>query len=97
MSTKVRKQIYLTAQQIQAIQERAEALGTNESEYIRRAVDAELRGHRSSFRPDFAAWRELRHFLISYQPASSQAQPYQFNREEIYDERLGRFHADIDG
>ena len=96
METKVRKQIYLTKRQVQAIQKQADKLGTSESELIRRAIDAELRGHRSSFRPDTVAWGELREFLLTFQPANAGKQPYHFDRDEIYAERLGRFHADTD-
>lgn len=96
MGSKVRKQIYLPERQVRAIRERAEALGTNESELIRRAIDSEMRGGRSSFRPDPAAWSELRQFLLTFQPANTGGRPYQFNREEIYTQRPGRRNADPD-
>ncbi len=91
----VRKQIYLKPRQIQAIQVRADALGVSESELIRRAIDKDLSGGSSSFYPDPEAFQKLKDFLAAFQPASKGRPRYQFNRDEIYEDRLDR-HADPD-
>ena len=96
MTDMVRKQVYLKARQIRAIQKRADVLGVSESELIRRAIDNELRGSFTGFFPDPEAKEGLRKFLLTYQPALLEGSPYRFNREEIYEERLGRYHGDPD-
>jgi hypothetical protein len=96
MADMVRKQIYLKTRQIRAIQKKADDLGVSESELIRRAIDSELRGAAPGFYPDPEAKEALRKFLLTYQPEELEGPPYRFNREEIYNERLGRFHGDPD-
>jgi hypothetical protein len=96
MADMVRKQIYLKSRQIRAIQKRADVLGVSESELIRRAIDSELRGSTPGFYPDPEAKEELKRFLLTYQPAKLEGPPYRFNREEIYDERLDRYHGNPD-
>lgn len=96
MPDMVRKQIYLKSRQIRSLQKRADALGVSQSELIRRAIDNELHGVTSRFYPDPEAKEALRKFLLTHQPAKLPGQPYKFNREEIYEERLGRYRGDSD-
>jgi hypothetical protein len=96
MENMVRKQIHLRKRQIQGIQRKAESLGISESEVIRRAVDRALQGQSASFYPNPDAWTSLKEFILTYKPAKHADQPYKFNREELYEDRLGRFHADHD-
>jgi hypothetical protein len=96
MTDMVRKQIYLKSRQIHSLQKRASALGISQSELIRRAVDNQLRGSAPNFYPDPEAKEALREFLINYQPTKLPGSPYRFNREEIYEERLGRYRGDSD-
>lgn len=96
MAGMVRKQIYLRARQIRALRKRADVLGVSESELIRRAIDNELRGSVQNFYPDPEAKDELQKFFITFQPAKLEGSPYRFNREEIYEERLNRYHGHSD-
>jgi hypothetical protein len=94
MGDMVRKQIYLERSQVKAIQQKAEVLGVNESELIRQAIDHDLYGGRGiPTRPDPAAWDEIEAFLASQVEKPLAGEPYQFNREELYEERLGRIHG----
>jgi hypothetical protein len=90
----VRKQVYLERRQVNALQSKAHALGVSESELIRSAIDKDMYGSGEEMtRPDPAAWEEIEAFLAA-QPAQPQSgAPYQFNRDELYDERLGRIDA----
>lgn len=91
MGYMIRKQIYLERSQVIAIRHKAKALGVNESELIRQAIDHELYGGAGiPTRPDPAAWEEIEAFLASQAGKPLAGEPYQFNREELYDERLGR-------
>ena len=91
MGDMIRKQIYLEKRQVQAIQQRAKAVGANESELIRQAIDRELYGSGGvPTRPDPAAWYEIEAFLASQSEKPLTGEPYRFNREDLYEERLGR-------
>jgi hypothetical protein len=96
MTDMIRKQIYLKSRQIRFLQRRANLLGISQSELIRRAIDHELHGYTSSFYPDPEAKESLKQFLLTYQPTNLPGPPYRFNREEIYEERLGRYRGDSD-
>ena len=94
MSDMVRKQIYLEKSQVIAIQRKAEVLGVNESELIRQAIDHDLYGGGViPTRPDPAAWDEIEAFLAAQAGKPLAGEPYQFNREELYDQRLGRIRG----
>ena len=94
MSDMVRKQIYLEKNQVIAIRHKAEALGLNESELIRQAIDRHLYGSGGEpARPDPAAWDEIELFLASQAGKPLAGEPYQFDREELYEERLERLHG----
>jgi hypothetical protein len=96
MTAMIRKQVYLKHQQVKAIKKRASELRVSVSEIIRRAIDNELRGSVTHFYPNSEAKEALRKFLLTYQPAQLEGPPYRFNRDEIYEERLDRYHADLD-
>ena len=94
MGDMIRKQIYLEKRQVQAIQQKAKAVGANESELIRQAIDRDLYGSGGvPTRPDPAAWDEIEAFLKSQAEKPLTGKPYQFNREELYEERLGRLYG----
>ena len=96
MTDMVRKQIYLKSRQIRSLQKKADALGVSQSEIIRRAIDNELSGFTPNFYPDPEAKEALREFLLTHQPTKLPGPPYKFDREEIYEERLGRYRGDSD-
>jgi hypothetical protein len=90
MTDMVRKQIYLEKRQILAVHQKAATLGVNESEVIRQAIDHDFYGSGgASTRPDPSAWDEIESFLASRADKRLEGEPYQFNREEIYDDRSG--------
>jgi hypothetical protein len=92
MSDMVRKQIYLEKRQVRAVRKKAEVLRMNVSQYIREAIDRDLYGSGGvPHRPDPAAWDEIETFLASQKEEDLPGEPYQFGRDEIYEERLGRF------
>ncbi len=93
MSDMIRKQIYLRKKQVQAIQKRAEASGVTESELIRRAIDDALYGPALTNRPDPAALEQIEAFIQSLKAHKPAGQPIQFQRDELYEDRLKRYGA----
>ena len=94
MSNLVRKQIYLERRQVKALQKKAEVLHINESEYIRQAIDLDLYGSGGiPNRPDPDAWDEIEAFLESQMDLPLAGEPYQFNRDEIYNRPLSRLNG----
>ena len=88
MTNMVRKQIYLEKRQAKAIQQKAEVLGFSESELIRQAIDRDLFGGTGiPNMPDPAVWETIQSFIQSRANQPLSGQPYQFNREELYEER----------
>lgn len=89
----IRKQLYLEESQDQALKARAKELGISEAELVRRALDAALRSKGSSH---LAAPRRaaLTRFVENAKRLSEQhgfPEGYRFNRDELYDEREGRW------
>jgi hypothetical protein len=94
MDNMVRKQIYLEKRQVKAVKKRAEILGLNESELIRRAIDRALFGAEAMVSPpDPAVWDEIAESIHSRSDTSKGGKPYQFNREDAYSERLDRYYG----
>lgn len=94
MNDMVRKQIYLKHRQAKAVQKKAEALGINESELIRQAIDHDLFGSEAALnRPDLTAWDEIQAFLEAPSGISFASEPYLCKREDLYIERLNRLHG----
>jgi hypothetical protein len=97
MSDMVRKQIYIEKRQQLALQHRARITGQSESELVRQAIDRELLGTELPNRPDPRAWDEVLKFiqeLSARKPAGGE--PYQFNRDELYEEMLSRYAPNSD-
>ena len=89
----VRKQIYIEPRQEALLKELAHALGVTEAELIRQAIDRQLGGGRAGstwLRPD--AWAEERAWRESWvRGAAAKARKRRWMREELYEERLGRY------
>ena len=96
MGDMVRKQVYLRKKQVQALRKRAEASGVSESELIRRAIDEVLYGSSFATRPDPPAMEQIEAFIQSLEQESPEGQPIQFDRDEIYAERLDRYGTNSD-
>jgi len=89
----VRKQLYLEETQDRALKARARELGISEAELVRRALDAALRpqGNAHLTAPHRAALTRLLENAKRLSEAHSFPEGYCFNREELYDEREGRW------
>lgn len=96
MGDMVRKQVYLRRKQVQILQKRAKASGVSESELIRRAIDDALYGGNASSRPDPSALEQIEAFIQRLKDNKPKGQPIQFDRDEIYYERLGQYGANSD-
>jgi Ribbon-helix-helix protein, copG family len=95
MTDMVRKQIYLEKRQQKALKQRARATGMSESEIVRQAVDRELYGNDVPTRPDPDVFEEIRHFILDLEQRKPiEGEPYRFNRDELYEDRLNRYESD---
>jgi hypothetical protein len=96
MSEMVRKQIYLRKKQVQTLRKRAEISGVSESELIRRAIDNELYSASTASRPDPSALEQIESFIEYLKVNKPEGSPIQFNRDEIYEDRLEQYgtHSD---
>lgn len=92
MSDLIRKQVYLERRQSVALKRRAEVLGISESELIRRAIDSELQSRSLLAGSDPEALQDIQRFIQTHKAQGDE--PYRFNREEIYNERLKRYDVD---
>ena len=93
----IRKQIYLKEQHQHAIRSIAKARGVSEAEVIREAIETH-RGQRTHSHPlDPSAWKRALKLMRSLQPkktAAKRGATRQWNREELYEERLNRHGRD---
>ncbi len=82
----VRKQLYITESQEEALKRRSAETGVSEAELVRRALDTALQSQPpSSWRPDnAAALSQLRRAWSN--PQSGLDQP--FDRSALYEERM---------
>lgn len=92
MSDLIRKQVYLERRQSLALKKRADAMGVSESELIRRAIDSELQSQSLLAGSDPEALQNIKRFLQTHKTPGDE--PYQFKREEIYNQRLNRYNVD---
>ena len=92
MPTKIRKQIYLEKRQDRQLKRLAEARGVSEAAVIRELIDGQAAGSATNpLPPDRAAWEAFVRFARQRSRSDATGAPYKWNREEIYEERLGRF------
>ena len=92
MPAKVRKQIYLEQRQNRQLKHLAEARGVSEAEVVRELIDAEASaGATRPVPPSRAAWEAILKFSAQRAQSGKAGEPYQWNRDEIYEERLSRF------
>lgn len=89
----VRKQLYLEEAQDQALKQRAKELGISEAELVRRALDTALRPQRNAHlaAPRRAALTRLLGNAKRLSEGHRFPEGYRFNREELYEEREGRW------
>lgn len=89
----IRKQLYLEETQDRALKVRARELGISEAELVRRALDAALRPRESAHlaAPRRAALTRLLGNAKRLAAAHRPPEGYRFDRDELYDEREGRW------
>jgi len=83
MSNKVRKQIYILPEQEKQLKRVSESLGISEAEYIRQAIDVQMRA--VPVRWNLLAWETERAFiedLISQGPVEGN---HTWTRESLYE------------
>lgn len=93
MSDMVRKQVYIHRRQQALLKRLSAQRGVSEAEIIRQAIDREAINisprHQLNSRD---AWDKAYQFMLSLRERAGQfSEPYQWNREEIYEERLSRY------
>ena len=90
MSRMVRKQIYIEPEQEEILKKRAQEMGLSEAELIRRAIEYLIRGE-VTVPPNLKAWEEAKAFIQGRMKMDVPQTGRQWTREELYEERLGRF------
>ncbi len=90
MARKVRKQLYLEQRQQDRLARLSDLHGVSESELIRQAIDRQLLAADLSI-GDGDAWSEAVEFMHKAGRRSAQRRPQKWNREELYEERVGKF------
>jgi hypothetical protein len=93
MSEMVRKQIYISRRQQALLKSLSQQRGLSEAEIIRQAIDREATHVAPRIElTSQEAWDKAFHFIQSLAERAAQFKtPYQWNREELYDERLSRY------
>jgi hypothetical protein len=90
--TMIRKQIYIEKKHDQQLKRLAKARGVSEAEVIRQAIEREAQAAAED--PQAARQKALAEFLEAARVRKElgiTGEPYKWNREEIYEERLARF------
>jgi hypothetical protein len=100
MERMVRKQVYITAEQDRWLKGRAEELGVPEAEVLRRSLDAAAGRNATdawgALTPPARerapeAWEAHNAFVKALMALKMPQEQWKFNREELYEERLGRY------
>lgn len=90
MPRMVRKQVYIERRQEQALKRAARRRGVTEAELIREALDLPREGRRGA--PDRQAWLSFRRFAAKQRRKGGvSGRARGFRREELYEERIGRW------
>ena len=96
----VRKQIYITEEQDRSLKKRVVESGLSEAELIRRSLDMQLKGPAATAKEgltppamirDPEAWQAYCAIVESRVSLEVPQESWKFNREELYEERLGRW------
>ena len=95
----IRKQIYLPRRQNQLLKRLAKQRGISEAEVIRQALEREAETSTHSIRESKKATEEIFAFVETLRKRRElmQGEPYQFNREELYEERENRWFKPKEG
>ena len=91
MSLMTRKQIYIEPRQEALLKRLAQRRGISEAELIREAIDRQVGGGAThTLPPDPRAWEEALEFMRRLQ-AQGADQGRAWKREDLYEERVGRY------
>ena len=92
MNTMVRKTFYITPRQDALLKCMAQLRGVSEAEIIRKAIDREAeRLEHVAVQDDHSAWEEIQQLIEERDKLGITAEPYHWNRQEIYEEREQRW------
>jgi Zn-dependent peptidase ImmA (M78 family) len=88
----IRKQVYIYQRQESLLKRLARRRGVSEAEIIRQAIDREAISEEVAIPADSQnAWVETMRFVEERKALGLSGEPYKWNREEIYEEREGRW------
>lgn len=85
----IRKQLYITEGQDEALKDQARTLGISEAELARRALSAYLSEHAPTGTRRPEALEKLLNRTRSLAETHRLPSGYEFDRDELYDERSG--------
>lgn len=92
----VRKQIYIQKRQDRLIKQLAQAHGISEAELIRQAIEHELSGSSQPVMNSGSTMDDFAKLALSKRALGVKIKPYRWNREEIHNEREGRWLREED-
>ena len=93
----VRKQIYIQKRQDALLKRMSLARGLSEAEIIRQAIEREVAGGLAQpVLSDLSAMDDFTRLALSKRTQATKAEPYRWNREEIYAERESRWLRERD-
>jgi len=92
MAGMVRKQVYIEKRQDEALKRAARRRGVTEAELVREALDMRSRDSRAGVTPDRDAWLSFKRFVLRERKKGRlPARGRTWTRDELYEERLGRW------
>ncbi len=93
----VRKQFYIQERQNALLKRLALARGVSEADIIRQAIEHEVTGEPAQPAPgNLSAMDDFTRLALSRRAQGTNAEPYRWNRDEIYAEREGRWLRERD-
>jgi hypothetical protein len=95
MPVMVRKQVYIEPRQETQLKQQAAETGMSEAEIIRKAIDYWLE-EQTRQRHAREAWAEARALMEERYAQGSVPGGRTWTRDELYEERLGRYERDTD-
>jgi hypothetical protein len=94
MSEMIRKQFYIHKRHQLLLTRLAEAKGVSEAEVVRQAIEREAAGgERNALTSDRSAWEAILASVEARRALEAQAAPYDWDRQDAYQERGGQFVA----
>lgn len=92
MTDMVRKQIYIHRRHAYWLNRLAHARGVSEAEVVRQAIEREVTSTLSKPAPNSSqAWESILSFVDKRNELVAEGAPYNWKREDAYDERETRF------